>query len=96
MEQRIWVAAVDHRHGTNLYAAASQDDLDAQLAAFCRQYWHELGDDAEAVDGKSDDEAIRYYFDWQAGHGEEWHVMEDILVEIPTPADQFATEGSTS
>ena len=41
-------------------------------------------------------EAIRYYFDWQAGHGEEWHVMEDILVEIPTPADQFATEGSTS
>lgn len=32
MEQRIWVAAVDHRHGNNLYAAASRDDLDAQLA----------------------------------------------------------------
>ena len=78
----IWVAAVDHRHGTNLYAAASKEDLDAQLASSCRQSWAELVPDPEPADDKSDRDVIEYYFNWQAEHGDEWHVIEDIDVEI--------------
>ena len=92
---KIWVAAVDHRHGTNFYAAGSKDALDADLAAYCRRSWGDLGAEAEPIQGKSDSDVIEYYFNWQAEHGDEWAVFESHEVEIPEPASLTAARAMT-
>jgi hypothetical protein len=62
----VWVAYVTHAHGTELYAAATRDSLEAQLASFCRLWWHELnfaGDSREDTPPSDDLACIRTYFD---------------------------------
>jgi hypothetical protein len=89
---RIWVAAVDHRHGTNLLVAASEDDMLAQLADYCRGSWHEIFDwvwgsteprGTEPPPDMPDREVVTTYFQAQAERGDEWHVGEDF----PWPDD---------
>jgi hypothetical protein len=57
----VWLAAISHRHGVNTYVAAGEDALEAQVAAFCREYWDELRMNG-TTEGLSDAELISRYF----------------------------------
>jgi hypothetical protein len=58
----IHVAEVDHRHGTNIYAALTRPALMAEVAEYCREWWHETDDPRDPV--TLDDETVAaVYFD---------------------------------
>lgn len=77
----LQVAAVDHRHGTNLYAAATEDALYAQLADYARESWSErfTRPSDPTPDGMADREVVRIYFQ---DHGDEWYVASDAALPI--------------
>lgn len=58
----IHAAAIEHRHGTNLHVAVDGASLDAEIAAFCREWWSEIGDERDS-EGLDDGEVIAAYFD---------------------------------
>jgi hypothetical protein len=83
---KLWVAAVDHRHGTNLYAAATASALDAQLADYCRTSWSERFNrpkDPSHV-GLTDEAIVTTYFE---NHPDEWRVVADVDVAQTEPED---------
>jgi len=66
---KIYTATISHKHGVNLYHAPSQDDLDAQILSFCREYWEdEFGE--EWPSGTSVRESIDQYFESAANRAE--------------------------
>jgi hypothetical protein len=75
----IWAAAVDHRHGTTLFAATTETGIYAQLADYCRQWWaKEMPTGAPDPLGMCDREAVGFYFDTMNNSGDEWHVVEEV------------------
>ena len=76
----------------SLYVAASQDDMDAQIAAFCREHWQELGGDADTLDRKNDMDQITYYFTRQGQRGEAWYGMFSFDGEFH-PSKTFPCDG---
>jgi hypothetical protein len=78
--QTVWVAAVDHKHGTTLYAAASEAGLCTQLAAYCLQWWEqEMPLDAPDPIGMTDREIVSFYFEYfSESGGDEWHIAREI------------------
>ena len=86
MKQRIWVAAVDHRHGTDLYAAQTEDGLYAQLAAYCTRDWRDAFPDEDIPPHDLDDQGIvAAYFEAMGNGGDEWLVCQDVEIEISEP-----------
>jgi hypothetical protein len=73
---QIWIAAIDHKHGTNLYASETEAGLYQQLAEYCRDYWDQDGPNEPIP--SDDREIIKTYFDHQAEHGSEWHIVEKV------------------
>jgi hypothetical protein len=62
----IFGATIDHKHGTNAYAAFSEDELYAELAEFCGEYWNEIVQSADvpsSTDGLSHREIVDTYFE---------------------------------
>ncbi len=81
----VFVAHIDHRSGTDMYAALSQAELDAQLARWCRENWDELIEDSNVTDvdagsvpPTNDRECIDRYFECSY---EEYIYEEAIVVE---------------
>lgn len=62
--QTIYIGVVTHRHGTNLYAGATEADVTLQLAEYCRDFWDEIPDpDVCVQDPPADDsDCITAYF----------------------------------
>lgn len=58
----VHAASIVHRHGINLHVAVDGASLNAEIAAFCREWWSEIKNkrDHEAL---SDGEVIVAYFD---------------------------------
>jgi len=52
---------IDHRHGRNWYVAETKKELFAQVAVFCREWWHEIAD--RPAMPKSDRAVVEQYFD---------------------------------
>jgi len=79
----IWVASVDHKHGTDFYAATTQPGVWAELAAYCAQWWIKDGPDRPVAElaHMSDQESVEAYFEWQAsiGGSEEYTIREVAL-----------------
>ncbi|AXK44069.1 hypothetical protein [Erythrobacter aureus] len=89
---RLFTACVDHRHGTNAYAATSPAELQAQLAEFCREFWSEVEEMVEEdVDTLTDAEIVSTYFD---AHSTEFYDTGETSIEI-TP-EILAQLGITS
>lgn len=69
MKVSIYVATIEHKHGTNFYLATKEEELDDQIAAFVGVWAkQELSEDKAAVVyehlGKGENEAaIGLYFD---------------------------------
>jgi enoyl-[acyl-carrier-protein] reductase (NADH) len=70
---KIFAATIEHRHGTNLYLAASQEDLTAQIYDYVVENWEaEIIEPLDADDATPQDN-IEYYFEQlsdQGGHSE--------------------------
>ena len=77
--QTVWVGVVDHKHGTNIYAATTDDGVYGQVADYCREWWsREMPEGSPAPTGLADYEVVRAYFDAQSEHGDEWHLIEPV------------------
>ena len=44
---KLHAAAIEHRYGTNIHAAIDETTLDAEIAAWCREWWKEAGDERD-------------------------------------------------
>lgn len=80
----VHVAAVEHRHGTNLHVALDADRLDAEVAAYCREWWKEIGDGRDPG-SLSDRDVIATYFD---DHGHESCSTDRVTLEPPAMPDR--------
>jgi len=87
----VHVAAVEHRHGMNLHVALDADILDAQVAAYCREWWKEIGDSRDPH-SLSDRDVIATYFD---DHGHESCSTDRVTLEPRAMPDRPAQSPET-
>jgi hypothetical protein len=73
---QIWVAAIDHKYGTDLYASTTEAGIYPQLAEYCREYWDQDGPN-EPIPA-DDREIVGAYFDYQSDHGNESYIIEKV------------------
>lgn len=60
----IHVAHIDHRHGYNFYVAATEDELSAKIAEYCREYWDDCQASEDTPEAPEDNnECVSLYFD---------------------------------
>lgn len=74
--QKIYIAAVEHRSGINLYAHRTNEGRQKAIAAFCREHWHELDNAGSAPE--DDQVCITVYFDWHADQGNDFLTEDDM------------------
>lgn len=63
---RVWVAAITHKHGTDLYADATYNGMMKQLASYCRLWWEDTqtdtSEDCNTEPPSEDSDCVREYF----------------------------------
>lgn len=67
----IYTAVINHKYGNNSYSALTPALLDAEVAAYCREEWHEVADYKDVPSehlGMSDREVISVYFNAMDNH----------------------------
>ena len=78
---KIWTGVVDsHSCETKLYAATSLSALYAQVAVFCTEYWYETGEGTAPDPCLSPQDIVEAYFAAQADSGDEWFVIEEVVL----------------
>lgn len=75
---KLHAAAIEHRYGTNIHAAIDEATLDAEIAAWCREWWKETGDERDPAT-LDDDTVIAVYFDGHPSDG----CAKDLLQVMP-------------
>ncbi|AMK23239.1 MULTISPECIES: DUF5983 family protein [Sphingomonadaceae] len=78
-EIAVHVARIDHRHGSEFFAALTRQALMAQFGSYCRIWWSEIDDKRDPAD-LDDDAVASTYFDRH--HGE---CLETDMISIPAP-----------
>lgn len=72
----VWVVVIDHRHGTDVYAAATEDAAWKVAAEYARESWAERFPETDAP--ADDREAVSQYFE---DHNNEWRIIERVTVQ---------------
>ena len=72
----IWVAVINHRHGTDVDVFASEAGARKYLLDFAKDWWSEVAEEDEPM--PSDDELVMVYFARQAGN--ESYVLDYMKV----------------
>jgi hypothetical protein len=96
---RVWVATVHHKHGSNVYTAATEQMLMRELAEYCRESWKDAVGCDETVPSEppeGDQAAIDLYF--QALEGLEFAECDQaevagaavIVAAVPAPTRERA------
>ncbi|CAM5396674.1 hypothetical protein ACFSUK_18535 [Sphingobium scionense] len=75
----LHAAAIEHRYGTNIHAAIDAATLDAEIAAWCRDWWKETGDERDPAT-LDDETVIAVYFD---GHPSDGCAKDQLQVVPP-------------
>jgi len=78
---KVYVGCIDHRYGRNWYVAATEKELLALVAAFCREWWHEIAAADRPAMPESDQAVVKQYFDTRGD--ERW---EYGCEDLPLPA----------
>lgn len=60
---KIWVAAITHKHGTNVYAATSRIRLIHELHGYVKEWWHSEIPEVPFPDEGSEEDVVDRYFD---------------------------------
>ena len=76
----IWVATIDHEHGTNQYADVSEEGIIAQIAEYCTTSWPMDGPPDVFPNGMTDREIVEAYFQYQNEYGEEGLTREEVVL----------------
>lgn len=72
IKRTVWIVAIHHKHDTNLYACATEEEAKQVVADFCEHWWaHEV--DKPMPEDR--DELIEAYF------GDEWNIYESYQIE---------------
>jgi hypothetical protein len=71
----VWVAIVEHKHGSNFGTHTTYDKAMDEVAAFCEDWWEQEGVPGEMPSAAS--EIIEQYF--AHVHGESYEVGEGLL-----------------
>ena len=75
----IHIGSIDHKHGTNHYAALTQEALMAEVAEYCREWWSDIDDGRDPA--TLDDETIAdIYFD---DHPSEYLRTDRVRIDPP-------------
>lgn len=75
----IHIGSIDHKHGTNHYAALSRKALMAEVAEYCREWWSDIDDRRDPA--TLDDETIAdIYFD---DHPSEYLRTDRVRINPP-------------
>lgn len=82
----LHAAAIEHRYGTNIHAAIDEATLDAEIAAWCREWWKEAGDERDPAT-LDDETVIAVYFDGHPSDG----CAKDQLQVVPPPLKATST-----
>ena len=75
---KLHAAAIEHRYGTNIHAAIDETTLDAEIAAWCREWWKEAGDERDPAT-LGDETVSAIYFDGHPTDG----CAKDLLQVTP-------------
>lgn len=75
----IHIGSIDHKHGTNHYAAMSREALMAEVAEYCREWWSDI-DDRRDPATLNDDEIANIYFD---DHPSEYLRTDRVRIDPP-------------
>lgn len=83
----VHYAELKNKHGTDLRMAFDRASLDAEIAEYCRENWHEISDhDGVPFDpaGMTDQDVITMYYDMMTEHeGNEWCDTSVMSVSMP-------------
>lgn len=84
---KIYTCVITHRHGTNVHATLTEDELDSEVAEYCRDCWDEIEGLPDVPDKPPTDnrECIEIYFDAHndRGDGEYAEYSEMKLKDAP-------------
>lgn len=78
MRDKVWVGTINHKNGTNFYAARTREGMLKQLARYCWEWWREEPT-LNGIEMPDDDEArIDTYFEYvESEHAEYGEVVLD-------------------
>ena len=69
----IYIAVIEHKHGTNLYASEDQETVLSAVEEYCKEWWEH-----EGVPGKPDADIVSRYFT-HVEH-ENYYIDETVLL----------------
>ena len=82
----LFLATVEHRHGTDTYHAWSSDELVKQLYGYVQQWWEEVFEDVTEDPIPDDPQvAVDNYFNNNEGESYQWREIE--VGDIPDAAN---------
>jgi hypothetical protein len=74
---KVYVLVIDHKHGTDVSAYATEEKLNAALFAYCDQWWdREYGSEDRPPNNK----LVTTYWERMSIDGDEWHVIEECEI----------------
>jgi hypothetical protein len=86
MTHLIHIAAIEHMSGMDLFAAASETELNAKIAGYCRSHWGTCShNEIESADTMSDADAIELYFE---DHENDSLTTDVDSMEMPCAAEE--------
>lgn len=86
----IHVGSIEHRNGTNQYAALTREALMAEIAEYCREWWADIEDQRDP-EKLGDETVAESYFE---GHPSEYLVTDRVRVE-PSSIDLRGSDVET-
>ena len=90
---RVYLAAIHHRHGISFYAGASEKELTAKLAAYCRSWWGERSVAVDLPRPADDEDTIETYFlvrdDESIEYGDDEIVAEPIRIDVMRVGEMY-------
>ena len=84
MENKIVIAVITHKHGTNVYASKTIENVKKQVVEYCKEWWDdEVGDQEEdfPIPEKADDIINEYFKEENAGWKEGLEYFENIEIK---------------
>lgn len=67
LPSHVWVAVINHKHGHDVFAAASEDGIRKEIHEYVKEQWKsEMPDDMQIPADR--EEAISAYFDYLQEH----------------------------
>ena len=85
----VFVVHISHRHGSGSEVFSTHEKARAYLAAWAREWWHEVTTDEAAP--ADDDECISQYFD---GSQDEFYDFDEVVIDSCETTPEAAQEAA--